>query len=387
MSEYQCYEFVTLDRPLSAKQMAELRAISTRAEITPTRFWNEYHWGDLKADPARLLARYFDAHLYFANWGTHRFMLRLPADRRDVVDERALRPYFPGSTVKLTKVGRHLVLDLWGVEVDEPPDEEWFEGSQLAALTPLRASLLQGDFAVAYLAWLVAVQMEEVSDDAREPPVPAGLRSPSAPLSALAAFLYIDPDLLEAAAEASPASDLAPADLANWIKKLPVADKERWLLRAVEQPEQPLGGELIAAYRRQAPVPAQPARRTVAELRARADEVRQAREEAEARREARQRRRAEAARRKHLDALAQQGDQAWARLDELVDARAYEQAVQLTVDLHDVAARAGALAEFESRFAATKKRHARRRGYISAVNRELASKRALAVSMPSRPEK
>lgn len=32
MSEYQCYDFVALDRPLTSKQMAELRAISTRAE-------------------------------------------------------------------------------------------------------------------------------------------------------------------------------------------------------------------------------------------------------------------------------------------------------------------------------------------------------------------
>ena len=63
MSEYQCYEFVALDRQLTAKQMTELRAISTRAEITPTRFWNEYEWGDLKADSAKLLERYFDAHL------------------------------------------------------------------------------------------------------------------------------------------------------------------------------------------------------------------------------------------------------------------------------------------------------------------------------------
>ena len=63
MSEYQCYEFVALDRPLTAKQMAELRAVSTRAEISPTRFWNEYQWGDLKAHPAKLMERYFDAHL------------------------------------------------------------------------------------------------------------------------------------------------------------------------------------------------------------------------------------------------------------------------------------------------------------------------------------
>jgi hypothetical protein len=38
MSEYQSYEFVALDRPLTAEEVAELRAISTRAEITPTRF-------------------------------------------------------------------------------------------------------------------------------------------------------------------------------------------------------------------------------------------------------------------------------------------------------------------------------------------------------------
>ncbi len=42
MSEYQSYEFIALDRPLTATEMAELRSISTRAEITPTRFWNEY---------------------------------------------------------------------------------------------------------------------------------------------------------------------------------------------------------------------------------------------------------------------------------------------------------------------------------------------------------
>ena len=38
MSEYQSYEFLALDRRLTAQEMAELRSISTRAEITPTRF-------------------------------------------------------------------------------------------------------------------------------------------------------------------------------------------------------------------------------------------------------------------------------------------------------------------------------------------------------------
>jgi hypothetical protein len=42
MSEYQYYEFLALDRPLTQKQRGELRSISTRVEITATRFVNEY---------------------------------------------------------------------------------------------------------------------------------------------------------------------------------------------------------------------------------------------------------------------------------------------------------------------------------------------------------
>lgn len=91
MSEYRCYEFLALDRPLSAKQMAELRGISTRAQISPTRFWNEYDWGNLSADPAKLMKSYFDAHLYFANWGTRRLMLRIPKARVDVKPLEPLR--------------------------------------------------------------------------------------------------------------------------------------------------------------------------------------------------------------------------------------------------------------------------------------------------------
>ena len=80
MTEYQYYEFVAIDRPLTHDEQAELRAISTRALITPTSFVNHYEWGDLKADPRRLVERYFDAFLYLANWGTRRLTFRLPAE-------------------------------------------------------------------------------------------------------------------------------------------------------------------------------------------------------------------------------------------------------------------------------------------------------------------
>src|SRR5512141_2763041 len=130
MSEYQCYEFVALDRPLTPKQMAELRAVSTRAEISPTRFWNAYQYGDLKADPAKLMERYFDAHLYFANWGTHRFMLRMPKAR---VDLKVLKSYFVGGyAARFTHLREHVLLDL-ASDAEEPEYDGQSQGS-LAAL-------------------------------------------------------------------------------------------------------------------------------------------------------------------------------------------------------------------------------------------------------------
>jgi hypothetical protein len=54
VSEYQYYDFRAIDRPLTKKEMAALRSISTRAAITTTSFTNHYEWGDLNANPSKL---------------------------------------------------------------------------------------------------------------------------------------------------------------------------------------------------------------------------------------------------------------------------------------------------------------------------------------------
>ncbi|WP_280451845.1 hypothetical protein [Nocardia cyriacigeorgica] len=83
MSEYQYYEFLAVDRPLDDDEQAAVRSLSTRARITATSFVNEYHWGNFKGSPRRLMEQVYDAHLYVANWGTHRVMFRLPCDLLD----------------------------------------------------------------------------------------------------------------------------------------------------------------------------------------------------------------------------------------------------------------------------------------------------------------
>lgn len=60
MSEYQYYDFRAIDRSLTKDGMAELRRLTSRANITPTRLQNVYHWGGFRGDPEALMEEYFD---------------------------------------------------------------------------------------------------------------------------------------------------------------------------------------------------------------------------------------------------------------------------------------------------------------------------------------
>jgi hypothetical protein len=60
MSEYQYHEFQAIDRPLTGKEMDELRSYSTRARITPTSFVNDYSWGDFKGNADAWMEKYFE---------------------------------------------------------------------------------------------------------------------------------------------------------------------------------------------------------------------------------------------------------------------------------------------------------------------------------------
>lgn len=357
VSEYQCYEFVALERPLTAKQMNELRGISTRAEITPTRFWNEYQWGDLKASPDKLMAQYFDAHLYFANWGTHRLMLRIPRNR---THEKSLRAYFTKQQLRV--ITGHVVVDLCS-NTEEPDDFTETPGA-LATLTPLRTNLMCGDLRCAYLAFLLAVQNGDVRDRQQEPPVPPGLSRLTAPLEAMTEFLRIDPDLIAAAAEESPDEDVDQGALMEWVAGMSPRVKNTWLRRAVDDPELPLGAELLREFRSRS-APARVLRtRTVRELRASAERHRSAREAAAGERARRAKKAADASRKKRLDALGRRLDAAWLELEALVSTSAYDAALTLAGDLRDLAERDEGALDFAARFAAMRKRQLRRRGFF-----------------------
>jgi hypothetical protein len=204
-----------------------------------------------------------------------------------------------------------------------------------------------------------------VSSRTREPPVPRDLDAESGPQAALAEFLRLDRDLLAAAAEGGDQEDDEADRFRAWVKSLPVQERERWLLRAADNPDLPVGSELLGEFHRAHP-PVTRGRRTVARLQARAEELRAARRRAAAERAAQARAAAAAARSRRLAALARRGDAAWRELEQLVEARSYDEAVRLAMDLR-AAAQAGKPEEFDRRIAEVKQRHGRRRGFLDRL--------------------
>lgn len=247
MSEYQYYEFLAIDRPLTRKQMAELRACSTRARITATGFVNEYDWGDFKGDEDAWMERYFDAFLYVANWGTNILMLRLPVAALPAKTAKA----YCGSGAASVRVKAGNTILTFRSE-DESGDEEVTGAGLLATLVSLRADLMNGDLRALYLAWLLGVQEGRVEDDQIEPPVPAGLGRLTGPLDAFVEFLRLDEGLVAAAAQQSArlgTSRIAKSAVAKWVRGLLAKEKDRLLMRVVGEDAQSVAIEMRRAMR------------------------------------------------------------------------------------------------------------------------------------------
>lgn len=194
MSEYQYYEFIAIDEPLTPKQVAELRACSSRANITPTSFVNDYQWGDLKANPVDWMRCYFDAHVYVANWCTCVLCLHLP---KSAFSAGIFRAFKTETTFSVKQTKTHWLLE-WVLDESDNYGRFAVEDGRgwMGRLAPLRDELLRGDMRPLYIGWLAGVSAGEVSGKTTEPEPPPGLSQLTAAQQSLADFLEIDENLL-----------------------------------------------------------------------------------------------------------------------------------------------------------------------------------------------
>lgn len=372
VSEYQYYDFRAIDCPLTKKEMTALRSISTRAAITTTSFTNHYEWGDLKANPSKLLEKYFDTFVYVANWGTHEFYIRLP---QESVDYKLLKAMAPGETVRVRKTARFVIVE-FGSESEWDGEDDgtgW-----MASLTPLRSDLLRGDLRCLYLGWLRSAQDGGLDEDELEPPVPTGLQELSGSLDALIEFLEINEDLVEVAAQASEPLAAGPTrkEVSGWIRGLSETDKNELLITAVVEQGERWRNDFMRRFR--GPDLQQPSevlfaieRRKAGNLRAAAharakDRARLLNEQRIAE-TAKRRAEDEASRTRYLDQLGRREPEIWERVAVHILKRQpneYARAVGLLTDLHDLAVRRGKTAKFQIELEKIRQTHAAKESFL-----------------------
>lgn len=250
MSEYQYIAFRALDKPVERDDLKFMRAQSSRAEVTPWSFTNEYHFGDFKGNVKAMLRRGYDMHLHYANFGIRALQIRLP---QGLPDEKAASEYLDGDSLRFETDSGSDAGILTIAPYYEPGHlpELWDVHEMFERLVPMRQEILQGDLRPFYIASLgVCFDLEHGPAETDAPAVPSGLANLTPAQEALAEFYGISEALLAAAAETSPplpAETEVRRRYADWIAQQPQARRDGWLVDLMTGPAEAVKSRLFAA--------------------------------------------------------------------------------------------------------------------------------------------
>lgn len=231
MSEYQFYDFYSIDRSLTKKEMETISTYSSRVDLSSRRARFMYNYGDFRYNEVEVLNDFFDIMLYVANWGSRRLMMKFPSS---MVSFQELREYAiaAGSEfyqeINVLKKGSNVLIDM--NLTDE--DSEWIDAEgMLDEMLPIRNQILHGDYRALYLGWLrLAAEDYEISPDLPEPTLPANLKQLDYSLDSFANFWDIHPDLISAAAEISEVEETISDELLiSQIGQLSKEEKSEYL--------------------------------------------------------------------------------------------------------------------------------------------------------------
>jgi hypothetical protein len=368
MSEYQRYEFMTSDRPLTRAQLDEVNDLSSHIEASSTHAVIEYHWGDFKYDPIKVLHNYFDGFLYWANWGSPRLALRFP---HGILPADLIDGYDFDDFVTFTKHPDYDILDMHFGEMEAP--DEWTE-YDLGSLISIRDELMEGDLRALYIAWLATMRMlgsydeEEEDEDVIAPPIPPAFGTLTAAQQALAELFQLPEELLVAVAEHSHTTQLSTNDdFVAWVELLPEERRKNYLVRlACNEPglSRLLVKELRELGQGETRVTLPEGERiTYATLLAESKAIK-------ARLERERREQAQLAHLRHLQEIHDHQEDYWRQANQAAargSGTGYDEAVKLLVELREVADQFKEGQQFQEYFRAWVQPHMRRPALIKRL--------------------
>jgi len=373
MSEYQRYEFMTIDRPLTRAQLDAVNDLSSHIEASSTHALIEYHWGDFKHNPIKVLHEFFDAFLYWANWGSPQLAFRFP---HGILPADLIEGYDLEDFVTFTRYQDYDILDIQFGEIEAP--DEWVE-YELGSLIALRDELMEGDLRALYIVWLAGQLMiegynEEENENEEEdweisvPPVPPGFGTLTAAQYSLAELLRVPQELLVAAARHSKtAAPTTGDDFAAWVRLLPPDRQNDYLVRLAHN-EPGLSRLLVRELRelgqdRTRATPPTGEHVTYATLLAESKTIK-------AQLEREKREQEQAARLRHLQEIHDHQDAYWQQVEQAVmrgTGTGYDEALRLLIELREAANQFKETQKFQDHFRAWVPPHLSRPAFVKRL--------------------
>lgn len=212
MSEFQYYEFQKIDGQLSFQDIQEVKEQSSRAKVNRNQAVFVYNFGDFRGEPENMLASYFDAMLYVANWGSKRLSFRLP---KHLVDIQELKTYEHDQIIRIKVIEDSVILNLYYDNEDGDGGGGWIEEADvstiLSSLSNLRKDILMKDYRCLYLTWLSYFSVND--PEMIKLPMIANLQKLSPELSQFVDFFEISTESLKVVASKSKSEKLQQLDV------------------------------------------------------------------------------------------------------------------------------------------------------------------------------
>ena len=370
MSEYQYYEFMAIDKPLSKEDKAEIGSWSSRTNPSNTGATFTYSYGSFPKDVITVTEKYFDAMFSVSNWGTTRLIFKFPTS---LLTTDRIRQYCSENGLEIIKKSDFILLDIGYSEEDGGGN--WIEGEGwLSSVISLRNDIINKDYRCLYLIWLKDAISSFESDlgdsnsDDYEPQVPDGLYDLNDALQDFVDIFQINKDCITAAADNSkPQNPDRQIDLAPYLDQLSENERREFLVRLLN--DEPLLNIKLKSRLKEfldtnetsmkdAP------RRTIEEIMQKVEEIREQR----INREQKER---EEKQLKKLRTIEGQEFESWTKVQQLISEKtpkAYDEAILLLKDLKELSIYKNRFNDFCEKIQLIKMKYSRLSGLTSRIN-------------------
>jgi len=243
MSEFQYYEFYSIDKELTKRERNEVDKLSSRFSPTSRSVVYTYSYSDFKHDEKKVLLKYFDFFMYWSNWGIKRIMYKIP---EELVNFQDILQYncsvdgeYTDTGIQVYKKAKFVIID---IKFSDEEGGYWIEEDNRwsSDLMGIRQDLLNGDYRSLFIMWLHAKKMEfelEEIDETLEISrqlIPPNLKSLNSNLNCLIDFFEVDIDWVCGASKYSENSSAKGKNYLEIVEKLTLEKKDEYIMRLLK---------------------------------------------------------------------------------------------------------------------------------------------------------